>query len=239
MDYKQLSDQLQTILEMKTAPVGIKFLTEGDTLVGYDSTKKYSICQFIMKAREGNKLLADAGNIACANGGSALGFLPVPEKLMNGEFLSQLGAFCKEGAKNTMELIPRFRQNQFSAIAFAPLLKVDFEPDVVLLETLPEQIMWVSLAAIYQNGGRHEFSTSISNGTCIDIIATPHSTHKLNTSLGCYGCRNATDIPTDHMLAGFPGDQLEGILEALEHIKEKTMPRSREKKAYTKLKIED
>ncbi|WP_206460563.1 DUF169 domain-containing protein [Anaerovorax sp. IOR16] len=235
MEYKLLSKRLKEILKMENEAVGIKFLNDNHLAENYDQTKKYTFCQFIMKAREGNKLLATSQNISCANGGSALGFMPVPDKLMSGEFLEHLGTFEKEGAKKTMEEMPRFEQNQYTGIALAPLSELDFEPDIIVLESMPEHFMWLSLASIHKKGGRLNFSTSISNGTCVDITVVPWLTQKLNVSLGCYGCRNATNIPDDNLLAGFPGKQLEEIVEALEKISTKAMPRTREKKAYTRL----
>lgn len=235
MNYKELSEKLNSILKMKHSAVGIKLLTENNLIPGYDSSNKYTFCQFIMKAREGNKLLANGSNIACANGASALGFIPVPEKLMSGQFLSIIGSFQKEAGKKTMELMPRFEQNQYTGIALAPLAEVDFDPDIIVLETLPEQIMWLNLATIYQTGGRLNFSTSISNGTCVDMTVVPHLTQEINVSTGCYGCRNATNVPDEHLYAGFPGNQLESIVDSLILINEKSMPRTRQKRAYNKL----
>jgi len=235
MEYKVLSERLKSLLNIQNEAVGLKLLKEGESLEGYESSGKYTFCQFIMKAREGNKLLATADNVACANGSSALGFIPVPEKILNGEFLSKLGSFQKKGAQVTMELMPRFKQKQFSGIALAPLPEADFEPDIIILETKPEHLMWLSLAAIHHNGGRLEFTSSISNGTCVDTTVIPFLKQKLNVSLGCYGCRNATSIPEENLLAGFPGSQLENILDALQLMSEKTMPRTREKIAYSKL----
>jgi len=235
MNYKELSEKLNTILKMEHPAVGIKLLTDNHIPPGYDSGQKYTFCQFIMKAREGNKLLANGDNIACANGASALGFAPVPEKLMSGEFLSILGSFQKEAGAKTMSVMPRFDQNQYTGIALAPLAEVDFDPDVIVLETLPEQIMWLSLAALHQTGGRHTFSTSISNGTCVDMTVVPHLKQKLNVSPGCYGCRNATSVPDEYLYAGFPAHQLQSIVDSLIQLNEKTMSRAREKRSYNKL----
>ncbi len=235
MDYKIISDRLKNLLSLKNEAVGLKLLQDNTLVTGYSSEHKYTFCQFIMKARQGNKLLAIADNIACANGASALGFIPVPEKLMDGEFLSQLGSFQKEGAQNTMEIMPRFEYKQFSGIALAPLSEVDYHPDIIVLETLPEHLMWLTLATIHQTGGRIEFSSSISNGACVDTTVVPFFKQKINISLGCYGCRNATDIPDENLFAGFPGDHVENILDSLQKINEKAMPRTREKRAYARL----
>ncbi len=235
MYYQTVSEVLKSVLKIENEAVAIKLLKGDSALEGYDGDKKYTFCQFIMKARDGEKLLAKADNIACANGASALGFIPVPEKLLNGEFLSQLGSFQKEGAQNAMKAMPRFSQNEFSGILLSPLSQVDFEPDLIVVETLPERLMWLSLASIHSEGGRLEFSSSISNGTCVDTTVVPHLTQKLNVSLGCYGCRNATDIPEHHLLAGIPAKHLQEIVAGLEKINEKTLPRTREKQAYARL----
>lgn len=235
MDYTSMSERLKNILDLKHEAVGLKLLQDNTTLKGYSSEKKYTFCQFIMKAREGERLLATADNVACANGSSALGFIPLPEKLINGEFLFRLGTFQQEGARRTMELMPRFEYRQFSGIALAPLCKIDYDPDIIVLETVPEHLMWLALATIHKKGGRLEFSSSISNGTCVDTTVVPYLTGKLNVTLGCYGCRNATDIPDENLLAGFPGNQIKEILDSLEVIREKAMPRTREKRAYSRL----
>ncbi|MGI6550651.1 MAG: DUF169 domain-containing protein [Syntrophomonadales bacterium] len=234
MDYKSLSEKLIAVLGLDSQPAGIKLLND-NKLPGYDNSHKLTFCQFVMKAREGKKLLVTSENIACANGGSALGLLPVPEKLLNGELMHKLGTFEAKGARKSMELLPRFRQNQFSGIAVAPLADVDYDPDIVSLQTKPEHLMWLSLATIYQEGGRLQFSSSVSNGTCVDTLVVPYLTQKLNVCLGCYGCRNATNIPDEHLLAGFPGNQLESIVDVLDKLSEKAMPRTRAKKAYARL----
>lgn len=236
MDYILAGERLKNLLNLENEAVGLKLLKDNTSISGYNSDNKYTFCQFIMKAREGSKLLATGDNITCANGASALGFIPVPEKLLSGEFLYKLGSFQKEGAQKTMELMPRFEQKQFSGIALAPLSAVDFDPDIIILETMPEGLMWLALAAIHQRGGRLEFSSSISNGTCVDTTVVPYLQQKLNVTLGCYGCRNATNIPNENLLAGFPGHQMEEILNNLQIISEKALPRTRAKKAYSRLK---
>ena len=235
MDYKAITEKLKRLLSLQNDPVGLKLLQDNAYMPGYNSDKKYTFCQFVMKAREGCKLLANADNVACANGASALGFIPAPDKLMNGDFLYQLGSFQKDGARKTMEKMPRFGQKQFSGIALAPLPEVDYDPDIIILETVPEHLMWLALATIHHGGGRLEFTSSISNGTCVDTTVVPYLTQKLNVSLGCYGCRNATSIPNENLLAGFPGNQVQEILDNLQLISEKVIPKVREKRAYRRL----
>lgn len=80
-----------------------------------------------------------------------------------------------------------------------------------------------------------DFSTSVSNATCVDITVIPTLTGKPNVSIGCYSCRNATSIPDQYMYAGFPGEYLEELIFALEKISQKVMVLFREKQSYRKL----
>lgn len=235
MKYKHLSDELTRLLGLPQPAVALKLIKDDFIPEGWERGGKLTFCQFIMKAREGERLIADGDNISCANGASALGFREIPEKIKTGEFLETIGTFEKEGGREMVEAVPRFNLDEYKSIALSLLSDVAYEPDLVLLETLPEHVMWLNLASIYSGGGRLNFSTSVSNGTCSDLTVVPHRTGHINITPGCYGCRNATSIPEEYMYASFPGNRLEEIVNALVKINEKAMPRTRDKKAYNRL----
>lgn len=235
MDYKHLSDELTKLLELPQPAVGVKLIKDDFIPEGWERGDKLTYCQFVMKAREGGHLIADADNISCPNGASALGFMDVPARLQTGELLETFGAFSQDGGREMVASVPRFERDEFKRIALAPLGDVTYDLDLVLLETYPEQIMWLNLASIYTGGGRLNFSTSVSNGTCSDLTVVPQRSGQIHVTTGCYGCRNATSVPVEYMYASFPGKRLEEIVEALNKISEKAMPRTRGKKAYNRL----
>ena len=51
-------------------------------------------------------------------------------------------------------------------------------------------------------------------------------------SFGCYGCRDATDAKSGEAILGFPGTKLEMVAENLKKLKDKAIPRSRQKSVY-------
>ena len=235
MVYKQLSDELTNLLGLPLPPVGMKLIKDDYIPEGWERGDKMTFCQFIMLAREGRRLIADADNISCPNGSSALGFMDVPPKLQSGEFLERIGVFEQSAGAEMVAAVPRFERDEFRRIALARLPDVAFEPDLVLIETLPEQIMWLNLASIHAGGGRLSFSTSVSNGTCSDLTVVPYRSGSLNVTAGCYGCRNATNVPDEYLYASFPAEKLEGLVKALQNLGVKAMPRTRGKKAYNRL----
>jgi uncharacterized protein (DUF169 family) len=61
----------------------------------------------------------------------------------------------------------------------------------------------------------------------VDATLIPVVSGRMNMSLGCFGCRRATDIGNDEMIAGIPGKDLPELIENLEEIREGPMKKAR------------
>jgi uncharacterized protein (DUF169 family) len=55
---------------------------------------------------------------------------------------------------------------RYQGIIAAPLSRVEFEPDVVIIEDEVEKLMWIALAWLNRQGGRLDFSTAILQAMC-------------------------------------------------------------------------
>jgi uncharacterized protein (DUF169 family) len=106
---------------------------------------------------------------------------------------------------------------------------------VVVIEDVPEKIMWINLASLYSSGGRLNFSSAVFQACCVDATAIPYLSKKVNVSLGCYGCRDSTDIADDECLTGIPSHLLAEIVNSLRELSKKVIPTARRKSIYTKL----
>jgi uncharacterized protein (DUF169 family) len=71
--------------------------------------------------------------------------------------------------------------------------------------------------------------------TCVDATVIPHVEQRLSFSLGCYGCREATDMGPNETILGFPGASLSGLVAALEQLNAKAVGCSREKAVLSTL----
>jgi uncharacterized protein (DUF169 family) len=231
------SVKLANLLGLDFPVLGVKFLRPGETEPGdWPSEKKLRFCQALMFARKEERVKLTADNITCPASASAFGLKPLPEKLQNGEMMFTMGLFgSPEAAAKTIALMPRLEQGRFSAVLIAPLEKFETLPDVVVIEAEPEKLMWVGLADIFDNGGRHSIETGVFQATCVDATVVPFVKQKLNFCLGCYGCRDATDITQNETVLGLPASSLERIVDALEKLAQKAMPRSRSKAAFRAL----
>ena len=227
---------MKEILGLKYEPIAVKFLMEKTPLAGFEMPSERRYCQVLMGAREGNKLLLNGENISCPAAAWALGFKAPPAKLSSGEMPAGMGIFgSPAAAKNTLDTMPRLEMGKYQMVACCPLGQAPFEPDVVLLESVVEHLMWIALAQTFETGGRLEFSTAILQATCVDGTIIPFLTQKIHASLGCYGCREATNLAESEGVLGFPIKDLEHIVNSLQKLNERAIPRVRGKAVYQAL----
>jgi uncharacterized protein (DUF169 family) len=235
MNISEASKDMRQILQLEDPPIGVKLFKPSENITSNIKLidKKSRYCQFLMRARHGETLLLTPERLACPAAYAAFGFGPLPEKISSGEMLHFLGLYqTKEAAANTMATTPRLKQGSISAIAAGPLENFVLQPDVVVVEGLPEQIMWLCLARTFKTGGRLNFSSSIFQCYCVDVTAVPYMTKDVNISPGCYGTRESTDVPFNHMFMGIPMPLLEQIVQGLKGLSEKAMIKAREKGVY-------
>ena len=235
MTNRETVDTMRQVLGLRCHPVAVKFVPTGRDLPELEAPERRRFCQVLMEARRGEKRLLTPENVSCPAVASALGFKLLPEKLASGEMLAGFGVFATpQAGQRTIQSMPRLQQGKYRAVALLPLAELggDCTPDVVIVEALPEQIMWLTLAAVHETGGRLEFSTAVLQATCVDAAILPFITGKVNASFGCYGCREATDLGAEECVLGIPGPMLDNVALNLERLAAKAIPRVRGKSTY-------
>jgi len=225
---------MMEILELKNSPIAVKIIKSGEELPKIEAPKKRPrYCQLLMLGRRGETLLLTPENLACPAAHAAFGLGPLPERISSGQMLHTLGLYeSPEAVAETMRTMPRLKPGSTSALAVGPLGDFPLNPDVVVVEGLPEQVMWLCLARTFKAGGRLNFSTSIFQCCCVDSTVVPYMTGEINASPGCYGCRDATDTPREDMFIGIPGALLDQIMDGLEGLSKKAIPAARAKQVY-------
>ncbi len=236
MEFENSAKILTEILVLKYPPIAVKFFEKVETLDGFKLPGDRRYCQILMGAREGQKLMLTAENIACPAAAWALGFKEPPLKLSSGEMPAAMGIFANpEAVRNTLATMPRLEMGKYKMVAACSLAEAPFMPDVVVIESDPEHLMWVALAKVFEAGGRLEFSTAVLQATCVDVTILPFLTQKMNANSGCYGCREATNLTENETVLGFPIKDWEEIVTSLEKLNEKAIPRVRGKTIYKAL----
>lgn len=235
--FHAISERMKTILELDSEPVGV-FLLPGDRHLPpfqeFLRLKGHRYCQSLMRARRGECVLLDAEGLVCPAAAAAFGFRPLPEPLASGKGLVGFGIVSEATTGQRMFAdMPRLDAGSIVGLALAPLRLAPRPPDVVVVEGAVESLMWLLLADLNLSGGaRRQASTAVLQATCVDATVIPFCEKRLNFSLGCYGCREATDMVPGETVLGFPAAMLDGLMERLEELSQKAIPRSRAKQAY-------
>lgn len=234
-----MGKSMKSILDLDGFPVGVKFLKKDENFQkDAEILKKHRYCQALMKARNGSDVILSGEEISCPAAARAFGFKPLPEGLKSGKGLVGFGIVSDpEVGKKMFEGMLRLDENQIKGIHLFPLENATEIPDIIIVEDDPEKLMWIALAYLHATGGeRIESSTAILQATCVDSTIIPFLKNRVNLTYGCYGCRDATDLSEKEAIMGFPGSYLPLIMEHLKYLKEKAIPRSRDKGALSVLK---
>ncbi|MDW5561580.1 MAG: DUF169 domain-containing protein [Methanomassiliicoccus sp.] len=230
---EEQSRKLVEALGLRNEPVAITLIKKGQSLPeGYVAPDKpIRHCQAIMRARKGELLVVQGDKQACPVGASSLGIVPVPEKVVSGEFHYNMGMYeSQEAARSTIAQRPSLEAGSIEATAVAPLSKAKLKPDVVIVSGMPEQVFWlIPAASTFSMGGRVTVNMAAVQAACADSTVVPYVEGHVNISLGCFGCRKTTDIGPEEMLVGIPGSKMKEIVAAVERMKEGPIPKSRAK----------
>jgi len=198
-------------------PVAVKFLADRPDMrerLG----EKMALCEMLKKAQEGEAFFADQENHTCEAGLHVLGQADASGPFVSGEFGAGLRIF--EGSRAASRLygyLPRIAKGVANYIAFSPLNKLAFDPDVLILLAKTSQTEILLRASSYRTGKMwvSRFSPAIG---CAWIYAYPYLTGELNyamTGLG-HGMKRRNLFPEGRQLVSIPFDLLPSILQALQ-----------------------
>ncbi len=200
-------------------PVGVKFLTKRpDSIERLDANM--ALCEMLKKAQEGNAFFVDKENHMCDAGPYVLGQADVPEPFISGEFGAGLRIF--EDARSASRLyhyIPRIGKGVVNYVAFSPLSKLPFDPDVLIILSKTSQTEILLRAMSYRTGKMWSSKCSAAIG-CAWIFVYPYITGELNyimTGLG-HGMKRRNLFPEGHQLVSIPFDLLPSILQTLQEM---------------------
>jgi len=198
-------------------PVGIKFLAKRPEAVER-LNEKMALCEMLKRAQEGNAFFADQENHICDAGLYVLGQADAPEPYISGEFGAGLRIFeDARSASRLYQYIPRLAKGVVNYVAFSPLSKLPFDPDVLIILAKTNQTEILLRAMSYRTGKMWSSKFSAAIG-CAWIFVYPYISGELNytiTGLG-HGMRRRNLFPEGHQLISIPFDLLPSMLQTLQ-----------------------
>lgn len=220
-NWKEIVDELNSLLKLKVYPVGMKLYEKKEDMLAVpkiripEAGKKFYACQLIAWASRMNFTVGfTMENLAVAQCTGILGMCP-REIFENAKNLTGIWfANDEETKKHQMAL--NSAPNKYEAVGVSPLASGRIpDPDVCLIYGVPAQIMFMINGYQYFNFERVGFSL-IGESTCNDSWGKTLSTGKPGLSIPCYGERRFGGILDDEMLITFTP---KGLMRALEGLR--------------------
>ena len=200
-------------------PVGVKFLPKRPSDVQRLS-EKMAFCEMLSKAQQGEAFFADAENHACEAGLYVLGQADSPEPFISGQFGAGLQIFEEPRSASRLYLhIPKLGRGVIHYVAFSPLGKLSFDPDLLIILSNAEQTEILLRAMSYRTGEMWESKFTAAIG-CAWTYIYPYVSGKLNytvTGLG-HGMKRRKLFPEGRQLVSVPFDRLPSLLATLKEM---------------------
>ena len=197
-------------------PVGVKFLVKRPERVERLG-QNMAFCEMLKRAQEGNSFCVDKENHTCEAGSYVLGQADAPEPYLSGEFGAELKIFEEPRfASRLYQYIPKIGKGVVNYVAFSPLNKLPFDPDVLVILAKTNQTEILLRAMSYRTGKMWSSRFSPAIG-CAWIFIYPYLTGELNytiTGLG-HGMKRRKLFPEGMQIVSIPFDLLSSMLQTL------------------------
>lgn len=198
-------------------PVGVKFLVTRPAGIK-KLTKELNFCEMLKEAQEGNSFYVGEKDLVCVGIEQVILGMQDPEPvLVSGLFGGEDGLFKEANACRAMyQNLPALPKGSVKYVAFAPVDKLTFDPDLLIITANTAQAQTV-LRAVNYSTGEPFVSKATPVVACAWIYVYPVVSGQLNyyiTGLGM-GMQALNIFPPGLFLISIPFQQLTTALENL------------------------
>jgi len=198
-------------------PVGVKFLAKPPDMVERIDVNM-AFCEMLKRAQQGHAFYAGAENHTCEAGLYVLGQADAPEPFISGAFGAGLQIYDEpRSASRLYQHIPKIGRGVVHYVAFSPLDKLLFDPDILILLADTNQTEILLRAMSYRTGQMWVSKYTPAIG-CAWIYTYPYLSGELNytmTGLG-HGMKRRQLFPEGRQIISIPFDLLSSMLQTLQ-----------------------
>jgi uncharacterized protein (DUF169 family) len=199
-------------------PVGVKFLTNRPKGLKRPQ-KQYDFCEMLVEAQNGKAFYVTKEDFTCI-GPLILGMIDSEPIFESGQVGPKLGVYKDTRANRRIyQYLPRLDKGSVKYVAFAPLDKLDFEPDLLIIMANVTQAETFIRAKSYTTGETWSARGTAAAG-CAWLYLYPLVTAEINmtvTGFG-FGMRARGLFPEGNILISIPWDKLPQIIKNLEEM---------------------
>jgi uncharacterized protein (DUF169 family) len=213
------SKTLKEKLCLSTEPIGYKRLEKAEDLKQIAGVMMWRqpcmFCQVPFMARVGGQTIGLTRESMVGDRCKRIhGLLATGEEAMlqEAKMLSRTWMPSVEEGLKQQHDYPRIPPGE--AIVVGPLIKGNFEPDVILVYGNPAQIMMLMCGLQKIQYERFQFNF-IGEGACVDSLGQCYNTGKPALAIPCYGERSMGQVKDDEIVIALPPSAVDRAIEGL------------------------
>lgn len=204
----------------ESQPVGVKFMfKKPEGIEKLDD--KLALCQMLKAAQHSKKsFYVDMDNQSCGVANLLFGY-DIPKQYESGSFGAALGLFEEPRTNQKIyKYIMRMEKGIVNFIAFSPLYKMSFNPDLLIILTDDTDQTEIIMRAMAYTAGIPFTSKMTNVFGCSYIFTYPYLTGKINyiTTGLSFGMKQRKVFPAGRHLISIPYNWLPTIVQNLHKI---------------------
>jgi uncharacterized protein (DUF169 family) len=200
-------------------PVGVKFSrTKPKGMKRLD--KILDFCEMLVEAQNGGTFYVTKTNFTCV-GPLILGMVDKDPVFESGRVGPELEIFKSARAnRGIYRFLPKMAKNTANYVAFSPLDKLSFHPDVLIVTANPTQAEIILRAKSYTTGNMWS-TKGTPVAACAWLYIYPYISGELNFMMPCFsfGMKSRRLFPERVLLISIPRDLLPSIVKNLQDMK--------------------
>ncbi len=220
----KFDEALREHLSLKSLPLVVRFLRRGETPPEgagrplRDLGAPVRPCTVWNQVRHNGvsvAMLLEDFSTACPPAMFIFGLLEPTREWLDGDLSHGIYTNSREAAVRMEQHVPRLATGEYTGLVFAPLARVDFTPDLVMVYCDSREAMRLVTAASWTTGEPLRFSMA-ARGLCADGVAQPFLLGRPVLAVPCGGDRTHGGTQDDELVFTAPLDALLGIVEGLD-----------------------
>jgi len=243
-------EEIEKQLRLKSFPLAIKLLRkkedipEGAKRPKRDLGKHLSTCQaFSMSRRQGMSLAMLKEDMWCFEPVIGYGFAKPPKYFLEGHNRFPGTAKTLEAGRNWAQAFPHLEYGKYIGIVSTPLMKANFEPDLIMIYCDPAQLTQLLIVVNWIDG--HDITCRLSgHAACVYSIVPVIQNRQYQVSSLCIGDRKRAMAQDNELVFTAPTEKVEDLVLGLKAlakygnelpVKFTVMPEYELEESYTKI----
>jgi len=219
--YLEISNEIEKHLRLRSKPVGIKMLAneseipEGAVRPLKDMGHHLSLCQAISLARrQGMTIAMLTEDNWCFEPVVGLGFKEPPGIFLDGHNRYPSTASSVEAGSLWAHQMPKFEVGKYQGIVVAPLEKISYKPDIIVLYVDASALTHLLIAVNWIDGND---ATCVLGGhsACVYTIVPTIKNNQFQIAVPCIGDRKRAVAQEDEMIFSFPVTKAQSLIDGL------------------------